>query len=104
MEKKIIRSFEDLIVWQKAIEFVKPVYIISSQGDLKRDFGLRDQMRRAAESIPTNIAEGFERNSRKENLLFLNIAKGPAGEVRSLFRVAPEVRYFGKQTHDKLRE
>ena len=48
MDKKIIRSFEDLIVWQKAIEFVKQVYIISNQGDLRRDFGLRDQMRRAA--------------------------------------------------------
>src|SRR5260370_35347163 len=104
MEKKIIRSFEDLIVWQKAIEFVKPVYIISSQGDLKRDFGLRDQMRRAAVSIPTNIAEGFERNSRKEYLLFLNIAKGSEGEVRSLFRVALEIGKFGKEPHDQLRE
>lgn len=69
MERKTIRTFEDLIVWQKAIEFVKEVYLITSQGDLKRDFGLRDQMRRAAVSIPTNIAEGFERASRKEYLL-----------------------------------
>ena len=88
METKTIRTFEDLIVWQKAIEFVKEVYLITSQGELKRDFGLRDQMRRAAVSIPTNIAEGFERASRKEYLLFLNIAKGSAGETRSLFRVA----------------
>lgn len=103
MEKKVIRSFEDLIVWQKAIEFVKQVYVISNQGDLKRDFGLRDQMRRAAVSIPTNIAEGFERASRKEYLL-LNIAKGSAGETRSLFRVALEVGYFDKETHNQLRE
>ena len=61
-------------------------------------------MRRAAVSIPTNIAEGFERASRKEYLLFLNIAKGSAGETRSLFRVAMEVGYFDKQTHDQLRE
>jgi len=104
MDKKIIRSFEDLIVWQKAIEFVKQVYIISNQGDLRRDFGLRDQMRRAAVSIPTNIAEGFERASRKEYLLFLNIAKGSAGETRSLFRVALEVGYFNEETHNQLRE
>lgn len=104
MDKKIIRSFEDLIVWQRAIEFVKQVYVITNQGDLKRDFGLRDQMRRAALSIPTNIAEGFERASRKEYLLFLNIAKGSAGETRSLFRVALEVGYFSEETHDQLRE
>lgn len=104
MERKPIRTFEDLLVWQKAIEFVKEVYILTNQGDLKRDFGLRDQMRRAAVSIPTNIAEGFERSSRKEYLLFLNIAKGSAGETRSLLRVAWEVGYFDKQTHDRLRE
>jgi four helix bundle protein len=88
---------------KKAIEFVKQVYLITNQGDLKRDFGLRDQMRRSAVSIPTNIAEGFERASRKEYLLFLNIAKGSAGETRSLFRVALEVGYFDKTTHDQLR-
>jgi len=104
MEKKLIRSFEDLIVWQKAIEFVTQVYRVTNQGELKRDFGLRDQMRRAAVSIPTNIAEGFERASRKEYLLFLNIAKGSAGETRSLFRVAVEIGYLKKETHDELRE
>jgi four helix bundle protein len=55
MEKKLIRSFEDLLVWQKAIEFVTHVYLVTNQGELKRDFGLRDQMRRAAVSIPTNM-------------------------------------------------
>ena len=104
MEKKLIRSFEDLIVWRKAIDFVTQVYRVTNQGELKRDFGLRDQMRRAAVSIPTNIAEGFERASRKEYLLFLNIAKGSAGETRSLFRVALEIGYFNKQIHDELRE
>ena len=104
METRAIRTFEDLIVWQKAIEFVKHVYLITNEGSLKRDFGLRDQMRRAAISIPTNIAEGFERASRKEYLLFLNIAKGSAGETRSLFRVALEVGYFSQQTHQQLRE
>jgi four helix bundle protein len=103
MERKKIESFEDLIVWQKGIELVKEVYVITGDGDLKRDFGLRDQIRRAAVSIPTNIAEGFERASRKEYLMFLNIAKGSAGEVRSLLRVALDVGYLDQTKHDRLR-
>ncbi len=99
-----IRTFEDLIVWQKAITFVKQVYLITEVGELKRDFGLKDQLRRAAVSIPTNIAEGFERSSRKEYLLFLNIAKGSAGEVRSLCRVSFDVGYLNQSTYDELRE
>src|SRR2546421_5398344 len=104
MEKRKIESFEDLIVWQKGIELVKSVYQCTSDGDFKRDFALRDQIRRAAVSIPTNIAEGFERSTRKEYLLFLNIAKGSAGEVRSLLRVALDVGYLEKIKHDRLRE
>ena len=103
MEKKI-ESFEDLFVWQKGIGLDKHIYVTCSEGDLKKDFGLRDQLRRAAVSIPTNIAEGFERASRKEYLLFLNIAKGSAGEVRSLLRVALEVGYLTQSRHDQLRD
>lgn len=104
MKKKPVRSFEDLMVWQKAIEFVKQVYIVTNEGELKRDFGLKDQMRRAAVSIPTNIAEGFERASRREYLMFLIIAKGSAGEVRSLLRVALEVGYIGGPPYEELRD
>jgi four helix bundle protein len=99
-----IRTFEDLIVWQKAIAFVKLVYLITAEGELRRDFGLRDQLRRAAVSVPTNIAEGFERASRKEYLNFLNIAKGSAGEVRSLCRVSFDVGYLNQSTYDQLRD
>ena len=98
-----IRSFEDLIVWQKAIAFVKDIYLVTEDGRLKYDFGLKDQLRRAAVSIPTNIAEGFERSSRKEYLFFLNIAKGSAGEVRSLCRVASDVGYLKPSTYEELR-
>ncbi|MDQ6652273.1 MAG: four helix bundle protein [Acidobacteriota bacterium] len=93
-----------MVVWQKAIAFVKQVYCVTDEGNLKRDFGLKDQIRRAAVSISTNIAEGFERSSRKEYLLFLNIAKGSAGEVRSLCRVAFDVGYLSQSTYDELRE
>jgi four helix bundle protein len=102
--KKTVRRFEDLYVWQLAIELVKRVYMLTDSGPLRRDFGLRDQMRRASVSIPTNIAEGFERFSRKEYLLFLNIAKGSAGELRSLCRVALEVSYINEPTYIEIRE
>jgi len=100
---KKIESFEDLWVWQKRIELVKQVYLLTGEGKLNKDFGLRDQLQRAAVSIPTNIAEGFERSSRKEYVLFLNIAKGSAGEVRSLLRVALEIGYIDQSRYDQLR-
>lgn len=89
-----IRRFEDLFSWQKSVEFAKEIYVLTERKGLKTDFGLKDQMRRAAVSIPTNIAEGFERRSNKEYLNFLNIAKGSAGEIRSLLFVAFEVGYI----------
>ena len=102
MERKKIESFEELRVWQKGIELVKLVYLLTKDGDLSKDFGLRDQLRRASVSIPTNIAEGFERYSRKEYVYFLNIAKGSAGEVRSLLRVALEVGYLEQSKYNEL--
>jgi four helix bundle protein len=81
---------------------VKQIYLITDEGALERDFGLKDKLRRAAVSIPTNIAEGFERSSRKEYLMFLNIAKG-SGEVRSLCRVAMDVGYLPRSTFEDLR-
>jgi four helix bundle protein len=104
MEKKKIESFEDLRVWQKGIELVKQIYLLTAEGQLRTDFGLRDQLQRAAVSIPTNIAEGFERSSRKEYVRFLYIAKGSAGEVRSLLRVALEVGSIGQPRYTQLRE
>jgi four helix bundle protein len=102
--KKKIEQFEDLFIWQKAIEFVKEIYILTEKAGLKTDFGLKNQMRDAAVSIPTNIAEGFERRSRKEYLNFLNIAKGSAGEVRSLLFVAFKVNYIDEQEHQTFHE
>ena len=105
MEKrKRVRTFEDLLVWQMGIELVKRVYALTTSGLFSKDFSLRDQIRRASVSVPTNIAEGFERASRKEYLLFLNIAKGSAGEVRSLLYVALEVGYMNQESYEELRE
>jgi four helix bundle protein len=99
-----IESFEDLIVWQKGIQLVKQIYVVTDEGKLSRDFGLKDQLRRACVSIPTNIAEGFERRSRKEYINFLNIAKGSAGETLSLLRVALEIGYMEETTYSQLND
>ena len=77
--KKTVECFEDLFIWQKAVEFAKEIYLVTERTGLRTDFGLKDQMRNAAVAIPSNIAEGFERRSRKEYLNFLNIAKASAG-------------------------
>ena len=89
-------------VWQNGIELVKQIYLITNDGKLSKDFGLRDQLRPASVSIPTNIAEGFERASYKEYLYFLNISKGSAGELRSLLRVALEVEYIERSIYSQL--
>jgi four helix bundle protein len=101
--RKKIENFEDLWVWQKWIALVKQIYLLTANGKLNRDFGLRDQLQRAAVSISTNIAEGFERSSRREYVRFLLIAKGSAGEVRSLLRVALEVGYIDQEQYNILR-
>jgi four helix bundle protein len=102
-KRKKIERFEDLLVWQKGMEIVKQVYLVSREGELCKDFALRDQLRRAAISIPTNIAEGFERSSRKEYVNFLNFAKGSTGEVRSLLNVAFELGYLESSKYQELR-
>jgi four helix bundle protein len=89
-----VLRFEDLEVWKEAKSLVKAVYLVTRKGALARDFGLRDQLQRAAVSVLSHIAEGFERGTNKEFVQFLHIAKGSAGEVRSLLHVALEVGYL----------
>ncbi len=101
MSKKI-ECFEDLIIWQRAIEFAKDIYTLTERKKLKTDFGLKDQFRRASVSISNNIAEGFERRTRKEYLNFLNIAKGSAGESRSMLFLARELGYIDENEHTLL--
>ena len=102
--RKKVECFEDLFIWQKAVEFAKEIYLLAEKKGLTNDFGLKNQMWNSAVSISSNIAEGFERRSRKEYLNFLNIAKGSAGEIRSQLCVAFEVGYLEKVEMDMLRE
>jgi four helix bundle protein len=95
------RSFEELDVWKKACRLSVDLY--RTLANLK-DWGFRDQVGRASVSVPSNIAEGFERGSTKEFIHFLFIAKGSAGELRTQLYLAIELSYIQKDVGQKLIE
>ena len=78
------KRFEDLPVWQAGLELARRVYVLTALPPFRRNRSLRDQIERAAESVSNNIAEGFERGTTQELLSFVYIARGSAGEVRSM--------------------
>jgi four helix bundle protein len=97
-----IQRFEDIEAWQKARQITKTVYQATSSGRFSRDFGLRDQMRRAAVSVLSNIAESSERGGDKEFLQFLAISKGSCGELRAQLYVALDQSYLAQEDFDLL--
>ena len=86
--------FEELEVWQRAKELTNLIYRLSASGAFARDFGLRDQMRRAAVSIMSNIAEGFESQTQAMFIQYLARSKGSAGELRAQLYIALEQEYI----------
>lgn len=101
-EMEHVQRFEDLIAWQKARELCVAIYKVTRQGPFARDFGLANQIQRAAVSTMSNVAEGFERGNRGEFQQFLSIAKSSCGEVRSQLYVAHDVGYLPAPTFQKL--
>jgi four helix bundle protein len=100
-----IERFEELIAWQKARVLTREIYEITRIGAFARDFGLSGQIQRAAVSIMSNIAEGFERGGRGEFHQFLSTAKASCAEVRSQLYVALDVGYLEEQKfHTLLRQ
>ena len=97
-----VQRFEDLIAWQKARELAKSIYQITNEGDFAKDFGFRDQIRRAAVSTMSNIAEGFERKNPADFMRFLLIAKASCAEVRSQLYLALDISYIESTDFDKL--
>ena len=89
-----IGTFEDIDAWKKARILAKEIYKVTNVGNFSKDFGLRDQIRRASVSIMSCIAEGFERSGNKEFFQFLSIAKGSAGEVRAQLYVSLDIGYL----------
>lgn len=101
MSEKIQR-FEQLIAWQKSKSLASAIYKTTADGMFSRDFGLRDQMRRAAVSVASNVAEGFERGSPAEFRQFLTIAKASCAELRTQLHIAQDVGYLREDVFSEI--
>lgn len=95
-------GFEDLVAWQKARALVREIYAMTDASTFSRQYSLRDQIQRAAVSVMSNIAEGYERASRAEFHHMLSIAKGSCAEVRSLLFVASDAGFISPTQFDAL--
>ena len=93
--KRKITRFEDLIVWQKSMSLAEEIYLVTKVGEFSKDWGLRDQIRKAVVSIPSNIAEGYGRYRAADFKRFLTIANASAYEVRSQIQLAARLGYLG---------
>ncbi len=103
MEKET-RGFRTLNAWKKAYELTVVIYRLSEKFPKKETYALTSQIQRAAVSIPSNIAEGYERNHRKEYLQFLFIAKGSLGEVETYLLLARDLGYLTESDYSAANE
>lgn len=97
-----VSRFEDLVAWQKARELTKAIYIVTRKGEFAKDWGLAGQIQRAAVSVMSNLAEGFERSGQGEFHQFLSMSKASCAEVRSQLYVAFDIDYFNEDDFGKL--
>ena len=96
-----IKSFEDLDIWKDSMQITFQIYALFKTC---KDFGLRDQIQRSAVSLPSNIAEGFERQTNKEFIQFLHIARGSCGELRTQIYLAKGLNYINEEEGKTLIE
>lgn len=96
------KQFEEMEIWKLSFSLSKSIYLLSQTGEFGRDFSFRDQIRRSSLSIPSNISEGFERESTRQFLYFLNIAKGSCGELRTQLLLAQEINYISSIDYTTL--
>jgi four helix bundle protein len=99
-----VKNFKDLIAWQKAMDLVEMVYRLTSQFPSDERFGLTSQLRRAAVSIPSNIAEGQGRNSNGDFGRFLNIAYGSLREVETQLLISVRLKYIGQNDFQPVQD
>ncbi len=98
----MIKSYRDLKVWKQSKEVAKEIYLATRPFPKEELYGLTSQIRRAAVSIPSNIAEGHARSSTKEYLHFLAIALGSLAELETQIEIATELGYMKKEAMEKL--
>ena len=99
-----IEKFEELEVWKTSIELCADIYRLTNTELFAKDYGLKDQIRRASVSVPSNISEGYERDSKKQFLYFLVIAKGSCGELRTQLRIARILNYLDEKEYILINE
>ena len=104
MDNKNVKSYKDLIVWQKSMELVVGVYKITDQFPKEEVYGLISQMRRCVISIPSNIAEGSRRSSRKDFLKFLFISYGSGAELETQIEISKRLEYYNGNVFIKSEE
>jgi four helix bundle protein len=97
-----ITRFEEIEAWQTARELAKSIYEFTDEGKFARDFGLKDQIRRAAVSIMSNIAEGYESQTQAQFIHYLGVAKASAGEVRAQLYISRDVNYLTAEQLSQL--
>ncbi len=96
------KGFKDLIVWQRAKDLAVQIYKLTENGNMGRDFGLRNQIRRSAVSVASNLAEGDERDTDKEAIRFFYVAKGSVAELRTQIQIASEAGRLEKKLYGGL--
>lgn len=99
-----MKTFRELIVWQKSMNFVTEIYKVSKAFPKEESYGLISQMRRSSVSIPSNISEGFGRDSLNEYIRFLNIAISSLFELQTQIEIAFNLRYIQKKEYKVLLE
>lgn len=97
-----IRNYRELLVWQKGHQLALEIYRVTVGFPKVEQFGLTDQLRRAAISVPSNVVEGYERGSNKEFKHFLSIARGSTGEVRAQIELARDIGYMQDDDFEKI--
>ncbi|MDY6787863.1 MAG: four helix bundle protein [candidate division WOR-3 bacterium] len=97
-------DFKELEIYKKSKEIVLKIYNLTNKEKFSKDFALREQIRRAGISIMSNIAEGFDRASKREFVVFLNYAKGSNGEMRAQLDIAQNVQYITDEEYEELEE
>lgn len=96
-------NFQELKVWQRAKELAVFLYKLTGKGAFAKDWGLRDQIRRSAVSIPSNVAEGDELNTDRQSIKFFYIAKGSSAELLTQIIIAHEIDYLSKEDFDHVK-